>query len=66
LTVPVFNHAKHVLFLVVGSKKAQRLKEVLRLQPASEQLPAQAINPANGTLDWLVDAAAASLLQSRS
>lgn len=66
LTVPVFNHAKHVMFLVVGIKKAQRLEEVLRLQPGSEQLPAQAIKPASGTLEWLVDAAAASLLQNRS
>jgi 6-phosphogluconolactonase len=62
LTVPVFNHARRVMFLVVGDKKAQRLKEVLRLQPASEQLPAQAIKPINGTIEWLVDAEAASLL----
>ena len=62
LTVPVFNHAKHVMFLVVGDKKAQRLKEVLRPQPASGQLPAQAIAPINGTIEWLVDAEAASLL----
>jgi 6-phosphogluconolactonase len=66
LTLPVFNQAKRVMFLVVGDKKAQRLKEVLRLQPASEQLPAQAIKPVNGALEWLVDAAAASLLPSRS
>ena len=66
LTLPVFNQAKRVMFLVVGDKKAQRLKEVLRLQPASEHLPAQAIKPANGALEWLVDAAAASLLPSRS
>jgi 6-phosphogluconolactonase len=62
LTAPVFNHARRVMFLVVGDKKAQRLKEVLRLQPASERLPAQAIKPINGTIEWLVDAEAASLL----
>ena len=62
LTVPVFNHARRVMFLVVGDKKAQRLKEVLRLQPALERLPAQAIKPINGTIEWLVDAEAASLL----
>jgi 6-phosphogluconolactonase len=62
MTVPVFNHAKHVIFLVVGNKKAPRVKEVLRLQSSSDQLPAQAIKPTNGTLEWLVDAEAASLL----
>ncbi|MGH9872678.1 MAG: 6-phosphogluconolactonase [Pyrinomonadaceae bacterium] len=62
LTAPVFNHARHIMFLVTGKKKAQRLKEVLRPQPGSEQLPVQAITPIDGTLDWLVDAEAASLL----
>ena len=62
LTVPVFNHARRVMFLVVGGKKAQRLKEVLRPQPALEQLPARAIKAINGTVEWLVDAEAASLL----
>jgi len=62
LTVPVFNHAGRIMFLVTGEKKAQRLKEVLRLQPGSEQLPVQAITPINGMLEWLVDAKAASLL----
>ena len=43
-------------------KKAQRLKEVLRPQPGSEQLPVQAITPIKGMLEWLADADAASLL----
>lgn len=63
LTVPVFNHARRVMFLVVGDKKAQRLKEVLRPQSASDQLPAQRIKPTNGVIEWLVDAEAASLLE---
>jgi len=62
LTLPVFNEAKHVMFLVVGKKKAQRLKEALRPKPEADLLPAQAIKPTNGTLEWLVDADAASLL----
>ena len=62
LTVPVINHAKRIMFLVTGKKKAQRLKEALRHQPGSEQLPVQAITPIDGTLEWLVDAEAASLL----
>ena len=62
LTVPVFNHARRIMVLVTGKKKAQRLKEVLRPQPGSEQLPVQAITPIKGMLEWLVDAEAASLL----
>jgi len=62
LTLPVFNEAKHVMFLVVGEKKAQRLKETLRPTPEADGLPVQAIKPTHGTLEWLVDAAAASLL----
>ena len=62
LTLPVFNEANHVMFLVVGEKKAQRLKEALRPTPGADLLPAQAIKPTHGTLEWLVDAAAASLL----
>jgi len=62
LTVPVFNHASRIAFLVTGKKKAQRLKEVLRPEPGTEQLPVQAIAPINGILEWLVDGDAASLL----
>lgn len=62
LTVPVFNHARQVTFLVTGKKKAQRLKEVLRPEPESKELPVQAIAPIEGMLEWLVDSEAASLL----
>ena len=62
LTVPVFNHARRVTFLVTGKKKAQRLKEVLRPEPGSPQLPAQAIKPIDGLVEWYVDVNAASLL----
>ena len=62
LTVPVFNHARRVMFLITGKKKAQRLKEVLRPEPGSERFPIQAIAPVAGMLEWLVDAEAASLL----
>lgn len=62
LTLPVFNQARRIMVLVTGKKKAQRLKEVLRPQPGSEQLPVQAITPIKGMLEWLADAEAASLL----
>jgi 6-phosphogluconolactonase len=62
LTVPVFNHAARVMCLVTGAGKAERLAQVLHPQPGSESLPAQAIQPFEGSLEWLVDDAAASLL----
>ena len=65
LTLPVFNHAARVIFLVTGQEKAQVLAEVLSLKDrrdGSDLLPAQAIHPVDGTLEWLVDKAAASFL----
>ena len=62
LTVPVFNHASRIEVMVTGRKKAQRLKEVLRPEAGTEQLPVQAITPIDGLLEWLVDSDAASLL----
>jgi 6-phosphogluconolactonase len=62
LTLPVFNQAANVMFLVTGKEKAQRLAEVLHAEPGAELLPAEAIKPADGTLEWLVDAAAATRL----
>jgi 6-phosphogluconolactonase len=62
LTIPVFNHAAQVIFLVTGKEKAQRLAEVLRPQTGPETFPAQAIKPVDGTLEWFADAAAASSL----
>jgi 6-phosphogluconolactonase len=62
LTVPVFNQARRVIFLIRGKEKAQRLKDVLHPQPGSGLVPAQAIQPFDGSLEWLVDSDAASLL----
>jgi 6-phosphogluconolactonase len=62
LTVPVFNQAARIMFLVTGAGKAGRLAQVLRPRPDSEPLPAQAIKPVDGMLEWLVDSAAAPLL----
>jgi 6-phosphogluconolactonase len=62
LTVPVLNHAARVLFLVSGADKAARLAQVLKPKPQTELLPAQMIQPISGSVEWLVDSAAASLL----
>jgi 6-phosphogluconolactonase len=62
LTLPVFNHAARIIFLVTGEEKAKRLKQVLQSQAGSERVPAQEIQPLDGTLEWLVDRGAASML----
>jgi len=58
LTLPVLNHAARIAFLVTGKEKAATLARVLRGVVASRELPAQAITPVNGVLEWLVDRSA--------
>lgn len=62
LTLACINHAEHVLFIVSGEGKAERLREVL--YPGEEPLafPAQRVKPVVGDVSWYVDVAAASLL----
>lgn len=59
LTIPVFNAAAHVVFLVAGGEKAKAVKAVLR---DGALLPAAMVRPENGRLTWLLDRAAAALL----
>jgi 6-phosphogluconolactonase len=59
LTLPVFNHAAEVLFLVSGANKAEALKEVLTGPFRPELYPAQAIRPSDGRLLFFVDRDAA-------
>jgi len=54
------NAAHHVTFIVAGSGKAERLREVLAEPYQPDVLPAQIVRPADGHLLWLVDAAAAT------
>ncbi len=62
LTVPVFNNAAHVVFLVAGESKAQAVKNILQGPRDPERFPAQMIAPTEGELVWLLDKAAARLL----
>lgn len=64
LTPPVLNQAAYVVFLVCGADKAATLREVLQGEYQPERLPAQLIRPVHGTLLWLVDQDADSLLSS--
>jgi 6-phosphogluconolactonase len=62
LTLPVINHARHILFLVAGEAKAGVLREVLHGDYRPSTYPAQAVKPVDGSLAWLVDEAAAARL----
>jgi 6-phosphogluconolactonase len=61
---PVANNAATILFTVTGKEKALALKGVLEGPYEPEQLPSQLLQPTNGTLLWLVDEAAGSMLSS--
>lgn len=58
LTFPVFNAARKVQFLVTGSDKASMVKKVL---VDRADFPSSSILP-TGTLEWLLDVAAAAEL----
>jgi len=62
-TFPVINAAACVIFLASGPDKAAILHEVLENQAAN--LPSQKVQPTNGRLLWLIDAAAASALSRK-
>jgi len=64
LTAPAASNAAQIIFMVTGADKAPALKGVLEGPYEPEQLPAQLLQPKNGKLLWLVDAAAASMLST--
>ncbi|MBA3438706.1 MAG: 6-phosphogluconolactonase [Pyrinomonadaceae bacterium] len=62
LTLQVLSNARCVMFLVAGEDKAETLRTVLD-ETQDRRLPAGLVRPTAGKLVWLVDKAAASLLQ---
>ncbi|MCZ2343253.1 MAG: 6-phosphogluconolactonase [Bacteroidales bacterium] len=62
LTFPVLNAARHAVFLVTGEKKADVVHKLLRQNPPISEAPAIGVQPATGTLTWLLDTAAAAKL----
>ena len=65
LTFPALNACAEVLFLVAGAAKAPALAAVLE-GPPDLVPPAGRVRPEQGEVLWLVDRAAAALLQQRS
>jgi 6-phosphogluconolactonase len=64
LSVPVFNHAACVIFLVSGGDKAEALNAMLEAPNDPRRWPAQTIRPESGRLVVIVDAPAARLLRA--
>ena len=62
MTPRILNEARAIIFMASGFGKAQALKGVLE-DPASDY-PARRIRPVSGTLTWMVDKAAASLISN--
>lgn len=62
LTAPAINNARHIISMVTGADKCPALTAVLERVYEPDQLPAQLIQPVNGTLLWLVDTAAGGML----
>lgn len=65
LTLPVLNHARHLLLLVSGTHKADVLRHVQRNITHANPLPVEMLRP-QGQLEWFVDAAAARHIDQRS
>jgi 6-phosphogluconolactonase len=59
LTYKVINQAANIIFLVTGDDKAAAVAQVLTGEQDPGQWPAQGVQPENGRLLWLLDAAAA-------
>ncbi len=63
LTKTIANKSACILFLTTGANKANALKEVLQGDTNINLYPSQVIQPEYGVTHWMVDKAAASLLQ---
>jgi 6-phosphogluconolactonase len=59
LTLPAINHAAAIHVLVCGRGKAAALREALSGDADPRRLPASALRPVDGTIEWWADAAAA-------
>jgi 6-phosphogluconolactonase len=61
LTMPVLNAARQVIFLVTGSEKAGRVRDVIERDDLS--LPSARVVPDQGDCTWILDQAAANLIR---
>lgn len=65
ITGKIINHARHVVFLVTGQHKADIVSEIIEKKDTANIFPASLVSPFNGELIWMIDTAAAQLLDSK-
>jgi 6-phosphogluconolactonase len=66
VTFPVLNAARAVLFIVGGEKKAVPVQDVLVNNPDYHDRPAAGVRPTDGRVTWMLDEAAAALLNPQA
>lgn len=59
MTLPLLNNGASIVFLVSGAEKAEIVRAVLQ---GENKYPAQAVNPTQGELIWMLDKDAAAYL----
>ncbi|MEX0288426.1 MAG: 6-phosphogluconolactonase [Flavobacteriaceae bacterium] len=62
ITGKVINNASTVAFLVSGSNKAEKLREILKYEGSFSDYPASLVAPSGGNLLWFLDKEAAKEL----
>lgn len=62
LTGRIINNADKIRFLVTGKNKASILKSILKKDESALNLPASLVVSDNGSIEWLIDSEAGSLL----
>jgi 6-phosphogluconolactonase len=63
LTLPLFNAARTVMFIMSGGSKSEIARRVVNAQQPDKELPATLIRPENGDLYWMLDADAARAIE---
>lgn len=64
LPLPVLNNARHIVFLVSGKGEGEAFSRIHTSGERGPHLPASLVTPVNGSLTWLVDRDAASLMSN--
>jgi 6-phosphogluconolactonase len=66
MTLPLINNARTIFFVTVGPGKADILSKVLEQKSRQQDLPARLVKPSDGELQWFIDRAAATKLDSNN
>lgn len=64
LTLPLINASRSVLFLVAGADKADVVQQILAIPSHADVSPAARVAPSRGTVQWILDGAAAAKMPS--